>query len=178
MPFHRPGTDTPFGFHPYGKVLRVRPYLKDAAAAAIYPGDLLALEADGGLVVAGVSGTQTLGVAAEYSPVSTSKTDFMVYDDPDQLFYVQDDSDTTAMSETEIGTNVDAITTTGDTNTLLSLHEIDSNSAAATAGLLMKVIGLHEMEARNFATAAGQQRKWIVQFNSHFYRDVVGQTGI
>ena len=178
MPWNRPATDTPFGFRPYGAVLRVRPYLKDASAAAIYPGDVLIPEADGGVAVAGVSATNTLGVAAEYSAASTAKNDFMVYDHPDQLFYVQDDGDTTAMSETEIFLNVDMITTTGDTATFQSLHEIDSSSAATTVGLACKVLGLHEMEGRSFATTTGQQRKWIVQFNAHFYRDVVGQTGV
>lgn len=178
MPWMRPGTDGPFGFRPYDKVLRVTPYLKDASAAAIYPGDALILETDGGVIPATVSATNIVGVAAEYSPATTAKTDFLVYDHPDQLFYVQDDSDTTQMAETEVGTNVDMITTTGDTLTFQSLHEIDSSSAATTAGLAVKVMGLHPMEARNFATAAGQPRKWVVQFNAHIYRDTVGQAGI
>jgi hypothetical protein len=179
MPWMRPGADTPMGLRPYDKILRVRPYLKDASAAAIYPGDALILEADGGVAVGAVSSTQYLGVAAEYSPASTLKADFLVYDHPDQLFYVQDDGDTTAMTETHVGSNVDLITTTGDTATLQSLHELDADSAAVTAGLAMKVLGLHEMEgSRNFATTTGQHRKWVVMFNAHLYRDVVGQTGI
>ena len=178
MPYMRPNADTPFGFVPYDEIKRVRPYLKDASAAAIYPGDAVILEADGGVAVAPVSSTQNLGVAAEYSAASTAKNDFLVYDHPDQLFYVQDDGDTTAMSETEIGLNVDLITTTGDTTTLRSKHEIDSSSAATTAGLAMKVLGLHEMEARNFATTTAQQRKWVVGWNAHLYRDVVGLTGV
>jgi len=116
-------------------------------------------------------------VAAMYSPASTADT-VLVYDDPDQLFYVQDDGDTTAMTATHVGNNVDMITTTGDTTTLQSLHEIDSNTAAVTAALAVKVLGLHEMEGGSFATTTGQQRKWVVMFNAHVYRDVVGQTGI
>jgi hypothetical protein len=178
MPWMRPGTDTPFGFRPYDKILRVRPYLKDASEAAIYPGDVLIREAAGGVTVAGVSSTQIVGVAAEYSPANTLKTDFLVYDHPEQLFYVQDDGEATAMTETHTGMNVDLITTTGDTVTLQSLHELDANTAAVTAGLAVKVLSLHEMEGRNFATTTGQPRKWVVMFNAHIYRDVVGQTGI
>lgn len=179
MPWMRPASDTPFGFRPYGKVLRVRPYLKDASNAALYPGDVLIREAGGSVTVAAASSTQIVGVAAEYSPASTLKADFMVYDHPEQLFYAQDDGDTTAMTETHCGQNVDLITTTGDTTTLQSLMELDADTAAITAGLAIKVLGLHEMEgSRNFATAAGSPRKWIVQINTHIYRDVTGQTGI
>src|SRR3990167_1455209 len=51
MPYLRPATDTPFGAIPYGAVRSVRPYLKDASAVAIYPGDFVILETDGGVGV-------------------------------------------------------------------------------------------------------------------------------
>lgn len=167
MAFLRAATDNPFGAMPYGKVERIRPYLKDSGAVAIYPGDFVTLETDGGIGVATASQALILGVAAEYSAASTEKTDFLVYDDPNQLFAVQDDGDTTAMTEASIGTNVDLIVTTGDTTTLRSRHEIDSSSVATTATLALKVIALHPIEGRSFASAAGDPRKWVVKINSH-----------
>ena len=166
MPYLQKATDNPSGFHPYDAVLRIGTYWKDSSAAAIYPGDALVMESDGGIAVAGVSPAQAvIGVAAEYSVVSTEKKDFLVYDHPDQLFWVQDDGDTTAMTEAQLGQNVDMITTTGDTTLLRSKHELDSSSADVTAGIACRVVRLHPIEADSYATAAGSPRKWVVQFN-------------
>lgn len=167
MPFLQAAVDKPFGAIPYSQVLRVGAYSKDAGAAAIYPGDFVTLETDGGIGVATASQALILGVAAEYSAASTAKTDFLVYDHPDQLFTIQDDGDTTAMTEASVGTNADLIVTTGDTSTLRSKHEIDSSSATTTNTLAVKVLGIHPCESRSFASAAGSPRRWIVKINSH-----------
>ena len=167
MPYLRAATDTPFGAMPYGPTRSVHAYNKDAAAAAIYPGDFVILETDGGIGVSLTGSVNIVGVAAEYSAASTAKTDFLVYNDPDQEFTIQDDGDTTAMTEASVGTNANITVTTGDTTLLRSLHEIDSSTAATTATLALKVIGLHPVEARSFASAAGSPRKWIVKINNH-----------
>ena len=167
MPYLRAATDTPFGAMPHGEVLRLSPYLKDASAAAIYPGDFVTLETDGGVEVATASQALIIGVAAEYSAASTRKADFLVYDHPDQLFVVQDDSAVTGMTEASIGGNVDLVVTTGDTTTFRSLHEIASSSIATTSTLACKVLALHPIEAGSFATTTSEWRKWIVAINSH-----------
>ena len=169
MPWLRAATDNPSGFHPHGPVLRVTPYSKDASAVAIYPGDVVILETDGGIGVSVTNSTNIVGVAAEYSAASTAKTDFLVYDHPEQLFWAQDDGDTTQMAETEVGNNTPIVTTTGSTTTLQSLHEIDSSGAGTTASLPIKIHGLHPIEARSFATTTGQQRKWVVSLNNHLH---------
>ena len=181
MPYLRATTDAPFGFMPHGPVLSIGTYFKDASAAAIYTGDAVILESDGGLAVAGASSTDIVGAAAEYSAASTLKRDFLVYDHPLQKYTVQDDNDTTIMAETELGTNVDLVVTTGDTTTLRSLHEIDSSSATTTAGLAAKVIALHPIEGVNgysgtYTTTGAQARKWIVMFNidSHHFNTAAG----
>ena len=178
MPYLRPATDAPFGAIPYGVVRSVRPYLKDASAVAIYPGDFVILETDGGVGVATTGSTTILGVAAEYSAASTRKVDFMVYDHPNQEFTIQDDGDTTAMDEaTGPGLKANITVTTGDTTLLRSLHEIDSDTAATTSTLALSVKGLHPVEDGSYATAAGQQRKWVVQVNNHIF-GYIGRTGI
>lgn len=177
MPYLRAATDTPFGAIPYGKTLRVRPYNKDASAVALYPGDFVILEADGGVAIATTGSTTILGVAAEYSAASTAKTDFLVYDHPDQEFAIQDDGDTTEMTEASIGTRANITVTTGDTTLLRSLHEIDSSTAATTSTLALNIIGLHPIEERSFAAAAGAPRKWVVTINNHIF-GYIGRTGI
>lgn len=167
MPYLQAAVDKPFGAMPYDRVLSVGAYSKDSSAAAIYPGDFVTLETDGGIVVATATQALILGVAAEYSAASTAKTDFLVYDHPDQKYTIQDDGDTTAMTEASVGANADLVVTTGDTSTLRSKHEIDSSSATTTNTLALKVLGLHPVEDRSFATTTAQQRKWIVKINSH-----------
>lgn len=177
MPYLRPATDTPFGAIPYGQTLRARPYLKDAAAVAIYPGDFVILETDGGVGVATTGSTTILGVAAEYSAASTRKADFLVYDHPNQEFAIQDDSAGTQMAEANIGERANITVTTGDTTLLRSLHEIDSSTAATTSTLALNVLALHPVEEGSFATATGQWRKWVVTINNHIF-GFIGRTGI
>lgn len=167
MPWMQAAVDKPFGFRPYGRVLRITPYYKDSGAVAIYPGDAVILETDGGIGVAATGSVNIIGVAAMYSAASTEVTDFLVYDHPDQLFMVQDDSDTTNMARANEGNNVNIVTTTGDTLTLESRQEIDSDTAATTATLAIKVHRLHPIEASSYASAAGTQRKWVVSINNH-----------
>src|SRR3990167_5412202 len=167
MPYLRAATDAPFGAMPYGRTLRVRAYNKDADGGAIYPGDFVILETDGAVAIAATGSTTLVGVAAEYSAATTAKTDFLVYDHPEQEFVIQDDGDTTAMTEASIGTKVNITVTTGDTTTLRSLHELDSSTANTTSTLALSVIGLHPLEERSFASAAGAQRKWVVKINNH-----------
>ena len=167
MPYMRAAVDAPFGAMPHGPVLSMNPYLKDASAVAIYPGDFVTLETDGGLGVATTSQALIIGVAAEYSAASTRKADFLVYDHPDQMYVIQDDSDTTGMTEASIGTNADITVTTGDTTTFRSLHEIDSSTATTTNTLALKILAMHPVEGGTFATTTGEWRKWIVKINSH-----------
>lgn len=176
MPYLRQATDAPFGAIPYDQVLRIQAYRKDASASAIYPGDLVILESDGNVAPGTATSTNIVGVAAEYSAASTADTEVMVYDHPDQLFVMQDDGDTTALTETGIGLNCDSITTTGNTTTLRSNHEIDADSATTVTAQL-RIVGLHPIEflgGGTFATAAGSPRRWIVRINEHVYSTPTG----
>ena len=181
MPWLRPATDAPFGFMPHGRVLSIGTYFKDASAAAFYPGDALIIESDGGLAVAAASSTDIVGVAVDYTVASVLDRSVKVYDHPLQQYVVQDDNDTTIMAETELGTNVDMVVTTGDTTILRSLHEIDSSSAQTTNALAVKVIALHPIEGINgysgtYTSSGAQARKWIVMFNidSHHFNTATG----
>ena len=181
MPFMRKATDAPFGFIPHGPVLRMSPYRKlSGYGTAIYPGDIVIQLTAGDINVGTTSSTTCVGVAATYSAASTADT-VMVYDHPDQLFYVQDDSASTAMTSASVGGNVNVTPTAGSTTTLRSLMELDSDTLNTTQALVMKVIGIHPVEgpyATAFGTTTAQQRRWVVQFNQHMLGQGVGKTGI
>lgn len=99
----------------------------------------------------------------------------MVADHPDQLFIAQEDGESNAIDLAEAGNNCDLIAGTlclGDTNTGISLMELDSDSAAASAALQFKLIRPHEDDTP--ADDTNHYARWIVQVNEHFYHDVVG----
>ena len=169
MPWLRAATDVPFGALPYDQVLGISGYYTDTAVAAIYPGDVVIQETDGGIAVSAASSAVMVGVAAQYQVAATENNNFLVYDHPNQRFTMQDDGDTTGMTRASIGLNADLVVTTGDTTLLRSLHEIDSSSVATTAGLAVKVLRLHPIENNSYATTTGQQRKWVIILNEHLY---------
>lgn len=171
MPYLRAASDTPFGAIPTGVTYAPRAYRKDAAASRVFPGDFVILENDGNVAVAS-AGSRLLGVAAEPSANATADTEVLVYDHPDQLFAIQDDSDTTNVAETNIGNNADIVATTGDTTTGRSLHELDSSSAG-TGTAQLRIVALHPIET-GFASAAGNPRRWIVRINEHEFGQTSG----
>ncbi len=175
----RKNTDTPFGFIPYGGSQKIGAYRKDASASALYPGDALIMEADGNIAIADTNSTNIIGVAASYSANTTADEQFLVYDDPHQLFMVQDDSAGTGLTSASVGLNTRIVATAGSTTTLRSLQEIDSGQATTTtAALPVRIVGLHPIEARTFGTTTGQQKKWIVQFNKHARAQGEGKVGL
>ena len=164
MPYKRLNTDAPFGAIPYDETKRISPYNKAAGyATRIFPGDFVTLASDGNVNVA-AAGDRLLGVAAEDSAASTAKTDFMVYDHPDQLFTAQADDGGTALAQTNVGNNCDILATAGDTTTSRSLHEIDQ-STAGTGTAQVKLVALDPIEAGTF----GANRKYVFRIAEHIY---------
>ena len=168
MPYLRTATDAPFGAVPEGPTARIRPYNKAVGyATRIFPGDFVTLASDGNVQVA-AAGDVLLGVAAMNSAASTAEANFLVYDDPDQLFVVQNDDGGTALAQTNVGNNADILATTGDTTTGRSLHELDQ-STAITATAQLRIVGLHPIE-----TAFAANRKMVVRINEHYYSQTAG----
>lgn len=168
MPWQRVAVDAPMGFRPYDIVRRIQEYRLDSGNAAIYPGDLVGQEADGTVDVITTTASPILGAAVGYVAAAAGGT-VLVSDHPDQLFMVQDDGDTTAMTAMSEGLTADAILTTGSTTTFQSLQEIDSS----LAGVGTKAIKVHRLapcEAGSYASAAGSPRRWIVSINPRFHQ--------
>ena len=157
------GTSSPFGFQPWGNVLRQRLYaIATAPVIAFYHQDLVAVE---GLAIATPHGA-LLGLEEDATPsagntplwvgsvLSLFDSDFdpvmyiaatttgngtiagyaMVADHPMQEFLVQEDGDTSSLVLASIGENIDLIATTaGSTMTGLSGHMIDSDTLGSTS---------------------------------------------
>ena len=128
--------NNPFGFaltKSEGKECRVKKYIK--AAGAIYPGDVVKLQASGDVVVA-AAGDVILGVAAEY--VASAGTEVLVYDDPEAEFMVQC-SGTFALAD--IGLNADIVANSADSTLKMSNHALDLTTKAVTSTLQFKIVG-------------------------------------
>jgi hypothetical protein len=145
----------PKGFRPQERALRESAYI---AAATIYPGDLVKMDATGQIVV-GTAGAAAIGVAVNYA---ASGDEVMVWDHPEQKFVVQADAGTT-LAQTNIGLNYDVVATAGDATYKQSRMELDSSTGATLATLPLRLLGI----SRQVGTEMGEFAKCVVQINAH-----------
>ena len=149
--------DRPRGLEPYGAVLRVSPY---TAGSAIYPGDPVALAADGKLDRS--AGDALIGVAASYA--SADGAEVLVYDHPDQLFIIQSD-DASIASVNDYGGNFDITLGSADTTFKKSQSELDGDTSDAhsAADNPLKLIRIEETVNNAF----GANVDCVVKLNKH-----------
>jgi hypothetical protein len=102
----------------------------------------------------------------------------LIADSPDQLYLAQEDGDTSSLAAADIGNTVEAIGTTGDTNTGMSLMEIDSSSKNTTSTLALKLINIHPDDSFVAAAAAGGHSRYIVKINSAYMGNGAVNTGL
>jgi hypothetical protein len=198
-------TDAAFGFIPWGPVLRANIYsIVTSNAVAVYRGMLMEAVgtalltpklgyvqsaiseetgADGSIIgaVLGIfnhnfepvkylaATTVGNGVIAGYA---------LIADDPGQLYLCQEDGDTSSVAAADVGNTFDAIGTTGDTNTGLSLMELDSSSKATTSTLALRLLGFHPDDTIVAAAAAGGHTRCIVKINSAYMGNGAANTGV
>lgn len=159
-------SNTPFGLIPAQPIRSAHWYEAGATAAAIYPGDVVAIRADGKLAVAAAGGTQLVGVAGSYK--SATYATVLVYDDPDQVFLVQDDgAGTTSLATSKIGLNGDIVATVGNSTSLKSRQTFDRNPIAASTANL-RLIGITANQA------TGKYQVVQVVINEHFHKKLTG----
>ena len=192
--------DASFGFQPYGNVLRAQLYaVATAPTIAIYTNDIVIHGGTGASTPIGylpiIEDAQAadsyafiLGsvlecfdenmmpvsyIAALEAGNSTIAGYVLVADHPNQLFIAQEDGGANAITASEMGFNIDLISTNaGNTYTGIGGQELDSDSAGAAAALQFKLIRPHEDDTID--VDATPYNRWIVQVNEHFYHDVVG----
>ena len=185
-------TDAPFGFQPYGEVLRANIYtFVTAYATALYVGDPVKPDGTsyitkihgqlGGIQImstgaagAGLGAILALfdhnGMPMKYH-VATAAGDgviagyALVADHPQQHYLVQEDGATTSIVAASVHLNVDGATGTGSTNTGLSKATIDSNTVNATVTLAWKIMGVHPDDTIA-TTGSGVYARFIVMLNT------------
>lgn len=188
--------DKPFGFIPYGNVLRAEWYpLVTSNATACHAGDLMGA-VNTGLVCKVFDGDTRMSVISQYAgaagdimgvclgildsngdpllylPVTTTGDSVvagyaLIADHPNQTFLVQEDGDTTPIAAASVGLNCNAISThAGLTTTGRSRMELDSDSVLTTATLAMRIVQSYKGD-----TVASAYCRWIVIVNPncHFY---------
>ena len=158
--------DRPNGFRPQGRVLRSRDYV---AQAAVYPGDVVKMNAAGTVEQASAADA-AIGVALTYAAASGT---VKVADHPDQCFVGQaDGADVDA--QTDILLNYQVLATSADTTYKVSRMEVDSSTGATNSNYPLKLIDV-ETRADN---ALGAQVDVIVKINNHQLAGGTGTTGV
>lgn len=147
--------DRPTGFRPYGPV-RMRK--KFVAGAAVYPGDMVKLSADGKVDPVS-AGNDIFGCALSYA--SGDGEDVLLSIHPDQLYIGQaDGSDIDA--QTDIGNLFDVLATAGNSTYKQSRQEVDSSTASTSDGQL----ALLDVVSKP-GNAFGEFAEVVVKINEH-----------
>jgi hypothetical protein len=112
-----------------------------------------------------------VGVAANYVNATsgtgaTTAQDVWVYDDPNQLFEIQDDGAAATPARSDLGATFALIVGAGNTTTGQSIFEIDA-SASGTAST-DPILAIDFKVGPTFEV--GKNATWIVRLNRHLYR--------
>ena len=113
----------------------------------------------------------------QYRPASTAMY-LWVVDDPNVIFEVEEDGDTSSLQVTNIGSNADIVVGTGSTTTGLSGMAIDSSSVVATTAQLRLMRLAYRADGSNEASSdgsAGNTAIWEVIINEH---ELTGTAGV
>jgi len=167
--------DAPRGLKPWngnnGGPPRLRKYL-GGTSTSIGKGDIVALAANGRIhrIVTTTGSANIIGVAANYvaAPASgvTTPPEVWVYDDPHQLFTIQDDGDAATPSQAAVGATFALILAAPNTTTGQSKVEIDASAAGTATTDPVQVLGF----VTGGGLEIGKYATHIVQLNRHLYR--------
>ena len=101
----------------------------------------------------------------------------LVVDDPNVIFEVQEDSDTSTIAAAEVGENADLIgMASGSTVTGISAVELDSSSHTASSATV-RILRLVPRPGNQMAAGGVTDKlyaKWEVIFNEHQYKTTTG----
>jgi len=112
------------------------------------------------------------------STVAKDKYKVYVYDDPDIIFQIEADQDTTAIAAADVGKNVQIVASpTGSAITHKSGLVADSSTKATTNSFPLTVLGSAELD--DSFSSAGTSMDILVKINTHqFGLGATGVTGI
>lgn len=116
-----------------------------------------------------------MDLGRRHRPASTSMYCYVKMAHPLDIYRIQADDDTETLTVASVGSNADIIVGSGSTLTGLSAMELDSNTAAATAGLQLRIVGFVDRPSN---TPGSAQQDVLVQINqSQTFYDV-GNAGV
>lgn len=151
---------------------------KAGTTTSIGRGDVVALATNGRIHrVATTTGAATIiGVAATYNatPVAgvTEPVDVWVYDDPTQLFEIQDDGAGATPAQSSVGATFPLVLGTPSTTTGQSIQELDISAPGTTSGDPLLLVGFITGPGRDIDKNAS----CIVRLNRHLFK--TGSAGI
>lgn len=131
-----------------------------------------------GIAVGGPSAGATLAVTRDlsiYHPTSTAQY-VWVADDPQLLFWVQDDASAQATApQLWSGKNANLVTGTGSTTTGFSGWQLQASSVATTNTLDLKIMRALNTPDNAIGTSANtnMNAKWLVKINNHQYANQI-----
>lgn len=156
--------DQAVGLRPYERLVKSSKYV---AGSTVYPGDPVAIAADG-QVDSSIT-VPLIGVALNYA---TAGQNVMVADDPQQLFVVQADG---SLAASDIGKNCELILGTASTAYKRSSAVLDASNIADTATLAVKILSIGD-EVDNAAGATNVDV--VVKINNHSLAGSTGTAGL
>lgn len=116
-----------------------------------------------------------MDLGRRHRPASTSMYCYVKPAHPLDIYRIQADDDTETLTVASIGCNADIVVGSGSTTTGMSAMELDSNTAAATAGLQLNIVGFVDKPSN---TPGSAQQDVLVRINqSQTFYDV-GNAGV
>lgn len=116
-----------------------------------------------------------MDLGRRHRPASTAMYCFVKPAHPLDVWRIQADDDTETLSLASIGCNADIVVGTGNSTTGMSAMELDSNTAAATAGLQVKIVGFVDRPSNVPASA---QQDVLVTINQSMTFNDAGTAGV
>jgi hypothetical protein len=175
-------TDNPRGLRPIRGNNEGGPRLtlyKGGTTTSIGRGDVVALATNGRVhrVATTTASGAVIGVAANYvaAPAAgvTATPDVWVYDDPAQLFEIQDDGAGATPAQAIVGATFPLVLGTPNTTTGSSIQELDISAPGTAATDPLHVVGFVEGVNRD---ASAKYASIIVRLNRHLF--MTGSAGI
>jgi hypothetical protein len=116
-----------------------------------------------------------MDLGRRHRPASTSMYCMVKPAHPLDVYRIQADDDTETLGLGSIGSNADIVVGSGSTTTGLSAMELDSNTAAATAGLQLKIVGFVDRPSN---TPGSAQQDVLVTINQNQMFNDAGVAGV
>lgn len=115
-----------------------------------------------------------MDLGRRHRPASTAMYAIVQPADPQDIWRIQADDVSETLADGDIGSNADIVVGSGDTVTGMSGMELDSDSAASTAGLQLKIVG-YDDKPSNESEVANQVV--LVRINQSQIVNDAGTTG-